>query len=197
MRTLIWILLLCVWSVMPTSAQIASLVQNPQVKKLPVRSVHCIYQDSEGYIWYGTVNGLCRDDGYNLQVFRNDFLHPYPLKSNLILSVAEDSLHHILFGTPSGAFYIDKRDYKVTPLFPETLGKESVKSLYTASDGMVYIRTNTKGFIIENQNIKEVSVPLVDSAITRTQTVNAHGLLWQMTNEKDLLCIRKKNVKEP
>lgn len=43
MRTLIWILLLCVWSVMPTSAQIASLVQNPQVKKLPVRSVHCIY----------------------------------------------------------------------------------------------------------------------------------------------------------
>lgn len=194
MRTLIWILLLCVWSVMPTSAQIASLVQNPQVKKLPVRSVHCIYQDSEGYIWYGTVNGLCRDDGYNLQVFRNDFLHPYPLKSNLILSVAEDSLHHILFGTPSGAFYIDKRDYKVTPLFPETLGKESVKSLYTASDGIVYIRTNTKGFIIENQNIKEVSVPLVDSAITRAQTVNAHGLLWQMTNEKDLLCIKQSDT---
>ena len=178
MRTLIWILLLCVWSVMPTSAQIASLVQNPQVKKLPVRSVHCIYQDSEGYIWYGTVNGLCRDDGYNIQVFRNDYLHPHPLKSNVILSVIEDDQKHILFGTPSGAFFIDKKNYKVSPLFPEVLGQFSINTLFKSNDGSIYVETDKEGYVIESQILKKVSQEKIDSIRTAINTVNAKGQLW-------------------
>ena len=178
MRTLIWILLLCVWSVMPTSAQIASLVQNPQVKKLPVRSVHCIYQDSEGYIWYGTVNGLCRDDGYNIQVFRNDYLHPHPLKSNVILSVIEDDQKHILFGTPSGAFFIDKKNYKVSPLFPEVLGQFSINTLFKSNDGSIYVETDKEGYVIESQTLKKVSQEKIDSVRTAINTVSAKGQLW-------------------
>lgn len=167
----------------------ASVVTNKQIGKLPVLSVHCLLIDSEGYLWYGTVNGLCRDDGYNVQVFRNDYLHPQPLKSNIILSITEDSLHHILFGTPNGAFCIDKSDYKVEPLFPETLGDKSVKTLHTAADGTVFVRTNTTGFIINGQHINEVPIAKVDSVITRAHMVSTNGYLWLMTRKEGLVRI--------
>ena len=122
------------------SSQIATLQPNPSVGKLPVRSVHRFFQDSEGYVWYGTVDGLCRDDGYSIQVFRSDFLHPAPLTSNLIYCIAEDSLHRILFGTPSGAFYIDKaNNYQVRPLLPDTLSDKSVLNIWTMRDGTLLI----------------------------------------------------------
>ncbi len=64
-------------------AQPVSLTEIPALKKLPVNAIHRVYQDKEGYIWYGTVNGLCRDDGYRIQVFRADYLHPKILDNNL------------------------------------------------------------------------------------------------------------------
>ena len=36
----------------------------PNISKLPVNEVTAIQQDAEGYMWYGTSDGLCRDDGY-------------------------------------------------------------------------------------------------------------------------------------
>lgn len=189
MRTPIWFILLFTLFALPCKAQMASVVANKQISKLPVLSVHCLLIDSEGYLWYGTVNGLCRDDGYNVQVFRNDYLHPQPLKSNIILSITEDSLHHILFGTPNGAFCIDKSDYKVVPLFPETLGDKSVKTLHTAADGTVFVRTNTKGFIINGQHINEVPIAKVDSVITRAHMVSTNGYLWLMTRKEGLVRI--------
>ena len=189
MRTPIWFILLFTLFALPCKAQMASVVTNKQIGKLPVLSVHCLLIDSEGYLWYGTVNGLCRDDGYNVQVFRNDYLHPQPLKSNIILSITEDSLHHILFGTPNGAFCIDKSDYKVEPLFPETLGDKSVKTLHTAADGTVFVRTNTTGFIINGQHINEVPIAKVDSVITRAHMVSTNGYLWLMTRKEGLVRI--------
>ena len=38
----------------------------PSLDKLPVNAIHRIFQDSDGYMWYGTFNGLCRNDGYNI-----------------------------------------------------------------------------------------------------------------------------------
>ncbi len=36
---------------------------------LPSSEVHCILQDSEGYMWFGTDNGLSRFDGYSFKNF--------------------------------------------------------------------------------------------------------------------------------
>ena len=143
-------------------AQIATLQTNPSVGKLPVRSVHRIYQDSEGYMWYGTVDGLCRDDGYSIYVFRSDFLHPAPLKSNLIYCIAEDSIHNILFGTPSGAFYVDKaNNYQVCSLLPDTLANKTILNIWTMNDGTVLISVPNHHYMVSVKDEAESPYTLV------------------------------------
>ncbi|WP_431210103.1 two-component regulator propeller domain-containing protein [Puia sp. P3] len=34
-------------------------------------AVTCIYRDHNGYMWFGTYDGLNRYDGYSFRVFRN------------------------------------------------------------------------------------------------------------------------------
>ena len=34
---------------------------------------NCIFEDSHGFIWFGTWEGLVRYDGYELLIFRNAF----------------------------------------------------------------------------------------------------------------------------
>ena len=48
----------------------------PHYDQLPNKQIKKIFQDSEGFIWYCTEDGLCRDDGYNIQIFRSDFKTP-------------------------------------------------------------------------------------------------------------------------
>ena len=56
-----------VWTELPTQGQ------------LPVANIHRLLQDGEGYMWYGTEGGgLCRDDGYDVDVFRSGRPHAAP-----------------------------------------------------------------------------------------------------------------------
>ncbi|MCP4355597.1 MAG: hypothetical protein GY793_08220, partial [Proteobacteria bacterium] len=32
-------------------------------------NVECVFSDSEGFMWFGTRNGLCRYDGYEMKVY--------------------------------------------------------------------------------------------------------------------------------
>ena len=62
------------------------IVRNlPNSEQLPTKELLCIFQDSEGYMWYGTEGGgLCRDDGYTVKVFRSDFKNPGVLENNSV-----------------------------------------------------------------------------------------------------------------
>ena len=58
-------------------------------------------------MWYGTVNGLCRDDGYQVDVIRSDIHTPGLLRNNLVQSISEDAKGRIWFGTDAGAYILD------------------------------------------------------------------------------------------
>jgi ligand-binding sensor domain-containing protein/serine phosphatase RsbU (regulator of sigma subunit) len=69
-------------------------------------NVNCFAQDSYGYIWIGTANGLSRYDGYSFQnyyVHRND---RQGLVSSNIQALYCDSLNNIWIGTASGGLSI-------------------------------------------------------------------------------------------
>ncbi|UOQ73962.1 ligand-binding sensor domain-containing protein [Hymenobacter cellulosilyticus] len=66
---------------------------------LSENSVYGIVQDRQGFLWFGTQDGLSRYDGVEFRVFRNDPQHAGSLSSNFILSLAEDKQGQLWVGT--------------------------------------------------------------------------------------------------
>lgn len=90
-------------------------ILQPTRDLMPLVGTRTMMQDSEGYIWYGTVEGgLCRDNGYQIDVFRNNRSNPQRIgQSNGILSICEDANGNIVFGTRKNIFVLDKSDYSI------------------------------------------------------------------------------------
>jgi hypothetical protein len=62
-----------------------------QVKGLSTDEIRSnVVRDREGYVWFGTVNGLNRYDGSSVKECRNDPRNPYSLSSNIVRAVFVD-----------------------------------------------------------------------------------------------------------
>ena len=66
--------------------------------------VDCMLQDSRGFLWFGTWNGLCQYDGYTFEVFNDEPASPHALGSNFIHSLQEDPYGNIWVGTQQGLY---------------------------------------------------------------------------------------------
>lgn len=64
--------------------------------------VYCFLKDSRGFVWFGTIDGLNRYDGYNVEVFNTKRDDPHTLSNNTIRSLVEDHLGRIWIGTNEG-----------------------------------------------------------------------------------------------
>lgn len=60
-----------------------------------------IVQDREGFLWFGSSNGLNRYDGREIRVFANDPLNPYSITSNWISAIV-DAGEYLLVGLRDG-----------------------------------------------------------------------------------------------
>ncbi|MBO0589966.1 GHKL domain-containing protein [Cellulophaga sp. E16_2] len=62
----------------------------------------CIIEDSKGFIWIGSNNGLNRYDGYQSRIFKYDPNNSNTLSENWITSLLEDKDGNIWIGTEGG-----------------------------------------------------------------------------------------------
>ncbi len=69
--------------------------------------VLCALQDKQGFMWFGTRNGLNRYDGYHITVFRHNRNDPYSLSNESIQSLFEDSRGRMWIGTAEGLNMFD------------------------------------------------------------------------------------------
>ncbi|AFL85804.1 signal transduction histidine kinase [Belliella baltica DSM 15883] len=80
-------------------------------------TVTSIVQDKEGFMWFGTKDGLNRFDGYQFKTFRYTENDPNSLGSNFIISlyVGKD---YIWVGTDRGLYIYDKRkeNFEIVPV---------------------------------------------------------------------------------
>ncbi|HEX4373821.1 MAG TPA: two-component regulator propeller domain-containing protein, partial [Puia sp.] len=63
---------------------------------------NCILQDSRGFIWIGTADGLNRYDGYKFKIFRNDIKDATTIGNNYIQDIIEDKSGNIWVATVGG-----------------------------------------------------------------------------------------------
>ncbi|MGL1887616.1 MAG: response regulator [Reichenbachiella sp.] len=61
--------------------------------------ITCFVQDDRGFIWIGTVDGLNRYDGYNIDIYRNELDNPQSLADNSITCLYTDRFGELWIGT--------------------------------------------------------------------------------------------------
>lgn len=110
----------------------------PFLEQLSSNEINTLYQDKDGFIWIGTSNGLERYDGYDIQVFRNNYHLPELISDNHITCFTENG-NSLWVGTHKGVNLIDKKTYQIR-LFPDSIVRKSrIRDLLTDRKGNTWI----------------------------------------------------------
>jgi len=105
-------------------------------------SVLSVMQDSKGFMWLGTRDGLNKYDGKRITVYR-DFFSRNPKGSNVkINSIAEDDANNLWLGTNNGLYFYnpDKNDFKlVMTNYINTILRDDKKRLWIGTTNGFYL----------------------------------------------------------
>ncbi len=74
---------------------------------LSQNSVNCIFQDSRGFIWFGTQDGLDRYDGYTFKAYKHNPKNVNSISDNFIWAIHEDNKGNLWVGTQNGLNKLD------------------------------------------------------------------------------------------
>jgi PAS domain S-box-containing protein len=74
----------------------------------------CIFQDSEGYMWFGTQNGLNKFDGYTFENFFYDPSDSNTVSNSWIFDITEDANGVLWLATKAGLNKYDKKADRFT-----------------------------------------------------------------------------------
>ena len=111
----VWIVVVLLFFGQSLSGQ-SYYFRNYQVESgLSHNSVICTLQDKQGFLWFGTKDGLNRFDGYTFKVFRSDPNDSSSIGSNFIQALYE-SRDKLWIGTDKGLYAYDEKTEKFSLL---------------------------------------------------------------------------------
>lgn len=124
-------------------------------------SVWAVMQDSRGYLWFGTNDGLNRFDGLTFKVFRRNDTDTLSLGNNFIHCLLETGDNNILVGTKEGLYSYDPSQEKFHHISLDGKGfgedKTSVHSLKKDSHGKIWVGCYGQGIYCLSPQLKVVS----------------------------------------
>ena len=180
-------------------------------------TVYCIFQDRDGFMWFGTERGLNRFDGYTFTHFIHDPADSCSLSNNFVLTIAEDKNGVLWIGTWGGG--VNKFDknkekfihYLNIPDDPNSLSDNNIRDIFEDSSGSLWIGTdNGLNKLVQNENNRssatfiryqkvQTNPESISSNQVRSICEDRFGTLWVGTynglnklipNEDDELTVR-------
>lgn len=165
-----------------SGAQLAAI--DPMVRSitmdngLPSNAVRSVVQGSKGYMWFGTDNGLCRFDGYDVKTYYNPFTTVDQFVS--ALTACEEGL---LVGCNNGAYLF----CNATDRFQKLSDKITTPVLNFSLDGdqNVWISTNGQGVFRYNRTTHELHQYPMKNIQGKVQStlVDANNQVWMLCNQ--------------
>lgn len=121
------LVLVFIFSFMKVDTSYANISESLNFKNITIEdglsqsTVEAIYQDSRGYIWIGTNDGLNRYNGYEFKHYKHDKYDENSIANNYIVDIIEDKNGYIWVSTIGGLSKIN----------PDT---DKVKNYYSKED---------------------------------------------------------------
>src|SRR5271166_5615022 len=152
---------------------------------LPQNSVHAIAQTSDGYVWFGTEEGLARFDGVQFTLYAR---RQWPrLASDYVQTLLAGPDGSLWIGTDSGLIYMAPETAKGSTAEPilttfttaNGLASDSVLSLCRDRDGTIWVGTTEGLSRIRNGTAVSSSTGQSLARIgIRAMAVDSSGALW-------------------
>ncbi|MBI3650722.1 MAG: response regulator [Acidobacteria bacterium] len=152
---------------------------------LPQNSVHTILQTLDGYIWFGTQEGLVRFDGVTFTVF--DKRNTAAFKANHILALYEDRDANLWIGTDGGGVVKMKDGVFTTYSVNEGLAGNKVRAIYQDQQGDIWIGTKSGLNRLRDDNLTlYTTADGLSNNSVRALCLDAHGDLLVGVDEGGL-----------
>jgi signal transduction histidine kinase/ligand-binding sensor domain-containing protein/DNA-binding response OmpR family regulator len=163
---------------------------------LSQNAVFAILQDSKGFMWFGTKDGLNRYDGYSFTVYQHNSFDPTSISDNYISSLFEDSRGIIWIGTVSGGLNCLHRETETFERIPfnptslENFNSSGILSIAEDSTGNIWVGTREglfrlsfqKGKILKGNYKQFVRQPGNENSLSNNVIsalyLDSKGTLW-------------------
>ncbi|MDN3582962.1 hybrid sensor histidine kinase/response regulator [Mucilaginibacter flavus] len=194
---------------------LSSYAQNESLKFLHVGTaeglsqinVNCIFQDSRGFMWIATRNGLNSYDGYKFTTYHYDSKDSTSLSNNMVTDIAEDTNGNMWLSTQGGLnMYQRSTGRFVRYLHDDSKPKSLVDNLINRlffENGILWIGTQNggidrydlkKGTFEHHKHLASDTNSLSDNNV-RTVYIDTYHNLWVGTGGGGLnLYNRKTNT---
>ncbi|WP_230981270.1 hybrid sensor histidine kinase/response regulator transcription factor [Echinicola salinicaeni] len=151
-------------------------------------TVFSVIQDQQGFMWFGTKNGLNRYDGHNFKVFNAESKQSHGLGNNFIYGMFEDSRGTLWVGTGNGVYTYDSDTEKFTYFNKVSNHGQyisgNVGEIKESPTGEILFAVNNKGFfkysiekdqLVQYQNLSQNEPE--DNNFTNVE-VDEKGDIW-------------------
>jgi ligand-binding sensor domain-containing protein len=163
---------------------------------LSQNAILAIAQDTQGFLWFGTEDGLNKYDGYQFTVFKHDPDDPASLVDSFVSEILVDGNGEIWIGTRSG---LDRYDTASGSFihYPMKLESEPylqgawVISLYEDRQGTLWVGTEEEGLnrldrsngTFSNHLDETEEIPLLRDNAARVIYEDSAGEMWVGTHD--------------
>jgi ligand-binding sensor domain-containing protein len=160
------------------------------VKGISQNSIYCLIQDSKGFIWIGTWDGLNKYDGYDFTIYNTS----NGLSNPTINTVIEDDDKKLWIGTDNGLNILNRETGEIRQFFHDpdncnSLSDNFINHIFKDKNGFIWISTaNGLNRFDKSQNVftsfnffERNSDSSYSNFVTRVRQ-DEKGVLWIATH---------------
>ncbi|MEN2256878.1 two-component regulator propeller domain-containing protein [Paraclostridium benzoelyticum] len=149
-------------------------------------SINTLYQDTNGYMWIGTNDGLNRYNGYDFKVYSYNDKNKNSISNNFIIDVTKDNNRNIWVGTANGLSKINLKNGTINNYLDGykngNLSHYNILDVLVTKDNRIIVATSNglNLYDKENNKFKRIlsSEKQLTSQIVNSLTEDEFGNIW-------------------
>lgn len=150
---------------------------------------YCITKDYRGFMWFGTMNGLNKFDGYNITIYKTDPSDKSSISDNEISAILEDKSLNLWIGTNDGLNLYDRDNDKFIRLHhdiqkPRSISSDHINTIYEDSKGNIWIGTGDGLNLFHREDstftrfFASGNVSFISPSFIQSIFEDSEGILW-------------------